>query len=77
MNTIMALIGLAYAKYIKQNTVPIEDASITGFSKVLCNKYYLENLYDAIFVKPMNAFSVFEFGKVTNEMSYQEKKLKT
>lgn len=82
-------IGIAYAKYIKQNTVPTEDAAITGFSKVLYNKYYVDECYDAIFVKPINFLSrffrdtietglsalVFGFGKVTNEISYQGKKI--
>ena len=84
-------IGLAYAKYIKKNTVPTEDARITGFSKVLYNKYYVDEIYDAIIVKPINVLSlffrdtvetglsalVFGFGKVTNEISYQGKKLQT
>jgi NADH-quinone oxidoreductase subunit L len=80
-------IGIAYAKYIKQNTVPSEDAAITGF-KVLYNKYYVDEFYDAIFVKPINFCLVFQrhcrnrfvsfsfgFGKVTNEISYQGKKI--
>ena len=84
-------IGLAYAKYIKQNSVPSTDAAITGFSKVLYNKYYIDEIYDAIIVKPINVLSVFfrdtvetslsalvfGFGKVTNEISYQGKKLQT
>ena len=82
-------IGLAYAKYNKQNTVPGEDASITGFAKVLYNKYYLDEIYDFLFVKSINAMSkffrdqvetslasfVFGFGKVTNEISVQGKKV--
>jgi NADH-quinone oxidoreductase subunit L len=82
-------IGLAYAKYNKQNTVPGEDASITGFAKVLYNKYYLDEIYDFLFVKSINAISkffrdqvetnlsafVFGFGKVTNEISVQGKKV--
>jgi NADH-quinone oxidoreductase subunit L len=82
-------IGLAYAKYNKQNTVPGEDASITGFAKVLYNKYYLDEIYDFLFVKSINAMSkffrdqletslssfVFGFGKVTNEISLQGKKV--
>jgi NADH-quinone oxidoreductase subunit L len=82
-------IGLAYAKYIKQNTVPTEDSEITGFSKVLYNKYYVDEIYDAIFVKPINVLSllfrdtietalsslVFGLGKVTNEISFQGKKI--
>ena len=84
-------IGLAYAKYIKQNMIPTEDAAITVFSKVLYNKNYVDEIYDAIFVKPINVLSlffrdtvetslsalVFGFGKVTNEISYQGKKLQT
>jgi NADH-quinone oxidoreductase subunit L len=82
-------IGLAYAKYNKQNTVPGNDASITGFAKVLYNKYYLDEIYDFLFVKSINGLSkifrdqvetalsavVFGFGKVTNEISLQGKKV--
>jgi NADH-quinone oxidoreductase subunit L len=38
--------GIAYAKYIKQNQVPDEDAAITGFTKVLYDKYYVDEIYD-------------------------------
>jgi NADH-quinone oxidoreductase subunit L len=82
-------IGLAYAKYIKQNSVPGEDAEITGFSKVLYDKYYVDEIYDYLFVKSINGLSkffrddvetalsalVFGLGKVTNEISYQGKKI--
>ena len=84
-------IGLAYAKYIKQDSIPAEDAAITGFSKVLYNKYYVDEFYDAIIVKPINVLSgffrdtietslsslVFGLGKVTNEISFQGKKLQS
>jgi NADH-quinone oxidoreductase subunit L len=86
-----AIIGivLAYSKYIKQNTVPSEDAEITGLSKVLYNKYYVDEAYNDIFVKPINALSrffrdhiettlsamVFGLGKVTNELGSQGRKL--
>ena len=84
-------IGLAYAKYIKKNVVPVADAEISGFSKVLYSKYYVDEFYDSLFVKPLNVLSrffrdtvetglsslVFGFGKVTNELSYQGKKIQT
>ena len=84
-------IGVAYFKYFKQNQVPGEDASFTGMSKVLYNKYYVDEIYDAVFVKPINGLSnffrdyietrlsafVFGFGKVANELSFQGKKLHT
>ena len=57
--TIGALVGIvvAYSKYIKQNQVPAHDAEITGFAKILYNKYYVDEGYSAIFVKPVNALS--------------------
>lgn len=80
---------IAYRKYIKQSAVPAEDAQITGFSKVLYNKYYVDEVYDTIFVTSINGLSkffrdyvetgisslVFGLGKVTNELSFQGKKL--
>lgn len=81
-------IGIAYAKYIKQNTVPSEDTEITGLSKVLYNKYYVDEIYDSLFVAPVNSLSkffrdyvetgiaslVFGLGKITSELSYQGKR---
>ena len=82
-------IWLAYAKYMQRKEVPGEDASITGFSKVLYNKYYVDEFYTAIIVNPINSLSnffrdyvetaisslVFGLGKVTNEIGYQGKKI--
>ena len=84
-------ITIAFVKYIKQNQVPAEDAEITGFSKVLYNKYYVDEIYNVLFVNSINGLSrffrdyietslsaaVFGLGKVTNELSYQGKKLQT
>ena len=88
--TIGALIGIgiAYKKYLKDNTIPSEDAEITGVTKVLYNKYYVDEAYDAIFVKPTNVLSdffrehvektvsamIFGLGKVTNSLALQGKK---
>jgi NADH-quinone oxidoreductase subunit L len=65
-----------------------EDAAITGFSKVLYNKYYVDEFYDAILLNQLISCLVFQrhcrnrfvsfsfgFGKVTNEISYQGKKI--
>ena len=89
--TIGALIGIgiAYKKYLKDNTIPTEDAEIAGVSKVLYNKYYVDEAYDAIFVKPINVLAsffrdsvetalsslVFGLGKVTNEIALQGKRI--
>jgi len=82
-------IGIAYKKYLKDNTIPSEDAEITGLTKVLYNKYYVDEVYDAIIIKPVNAMAsffrdsvetslsamVFGLGKVTNELAVQGKKI--
>lgn len=53
----IAGIAFAYLKYIKQNTLPDADASITGFTKVLYNKYYIDEIYDVVFVNTINRLS--------------------
>ncbi|WP_406844969.1 NADH-quinone oxidoreductase subunit L [Flavobacterium soyae] len=87
------LVGIliAYIKYFKQDNVPEADENITGLTKVLYNKYYVDEAYDAIFVRSVNALSrffrdyietglsavVFGLGKAANELAFQGKKLQT
>lgn len=82
-------IGIAYAKYIKKSEVPAEDSEITGFAKVLYNKYYVDEAYMAVIVKPMYSLSkflrdyietglsqiIFGFGAVADGLALQGKKL--
>ncbi len=53
-----ALIALLYA-WNKFSKYEKTDAEETGFGKVLANKWYVDELYDAIIVKPRNAFGGF------------------
>ena len=52
-------IGLAYFKYIKKSEVPLPDSKITGVAAVLYNKYYVDEIYNAIIVKPIYAIGSF------------------
>jgi len=84
-------IGIAYMKYIKQNQLPDEDEQISGVNKVLYNKYYVDEAYEMIFVKPINFLSrffrdyvetalsavVFGFAKATTELGYYGRKLQS
>ena len=63
-------IGIAYAKYLKQNNVPGEDNSISGFSKVLYNKYYIDEFYTAIIVNPINRLSKLFRDHVEGYLSF-------
>ena len=88
-----AFIGIiwAYIKYIKQAFVPKEDQEITGFAAVVYNKFYIDELYNLVIVKPLNSLAgffktifepaigslVFGFGKGAYFLSNQGKKLQT
>ncbi len=58
-------IGLAYSKYIKNKEVPANDNMVSGFSKVLANKYYIDEIYMWLVVTPLNALGSF-FKKVVD-----------
>ena len=51
--------GFAYNKYIKKAEVPAEDEDVKGFAKVLSNAYYVNEIYDKLFVKPSYVLSDF------------------
>ncbi len=88
-----AVIGIvwAYSKYIKQGFVPPADSEITGISKTIYNKYYVDEIYTFLIVKPMNGLSnffrstlepalgkvVFSFGSAANGIGNQGRKLQT
>jgi NADH-quinone oxidoreductase subunit L len=67
MGTVVALtvivIIVAYMKYVRNKHVPAADANLSGAAKLLTNKYYIDELYNAIIVKPLywlsNIFDIF------------------
>jgi len=46
-------IGIAYAKYNSKGQVPPADAEITGVTNVLYHKFYVDEFYTAVIVKPI------------------------
>jgi NADH-quinone oxidoreductase subunit L len=86
-----AIFGIlwAYSKYIKQSFVPKEDAEITGFAKTVYNKYYVDEFYTFLIVRPLNSLAnffrttlepalantVLSLGTVANGIGKQGKKL--
>ena len=42
-----------------QKSVPASDQEITGIQKIVYNKFYIDELYDTVFVKPISMMSVF------------------
>ena len=50
-------IAFAYQKYIMQKHVPAPDQDVKGISKVVANKFYVDEIYNTIFVKPIMLLS--------------------
>ncbi|SHF98231.1 NADH-quinone oxidoreductase subunit L [Dysgonomonas macrotermitis] len=71
ISVLIALIGLAiaYYQYIVKSVVPEEDDKITGFAKVAYNKYYIDEIYDTLFVKPFYVLANFFKNIVENIMN--------
>ena len=52
---------LAIYLFGMQKSVPSEDGDISGIQKVIYNKFYIDELYDMLFVKPIAFLSNFFF----------------
>ncbi len=86
-----ALIGIAIAfvKFVKKQQVPVTDDKMIGFTSFVYDKYKIDELYEAVIVNPILAFSslgkkyiepglsnlIFGLTNVTNLLSNQGKKL--
>lgn len=56
---------MAYNKYVKNTHVPVaDDGERTPLAKLSYNKFYVDELYDAVVVKPLNRLSVFFYRVV-------------
>lgn len=62
---VVAVIAFAYSIYVGKNTVPVEDEAEQGFGRVLSHKYFVDELYQALFVKPTQLLSEW-FGRVVD-----------
>lgn len=61
VSVFIAVVGimLAYNKYITKKVVPAEDGQLTGFSKLIYNKFYIDELYDKLFVRTTLSLASF------------------
>lgn len=53
----IAMIIWAYIKYVRNNERPETDEQLSGFSKIISNKFYVDELYNTLFVKPITVLS--------------------
>ncbi|MPR33513.1 NADH-quinone oxidoreductase subunit L [Salmonirosea aquatica] len=60
ISVVVALVAaiVAYVMYISRNAVPApESETRTGLENVVYHKYYIDELYDTVFVKPIRTLS--------------------
>ena len=50
---------LSYQVYGKRQTVPDPDHAVSGVKKIIYDKFYIDELYDALFVKPVMRLSTW------------------
>jgi len=52
---VAAIVSILYArsKYISNSEVPVADEELSGLSKLISNKFYVDEIYDKIIVKPL------------------------
>lgn len=56
---------VTYVKYVKKENIPAEDHVEQGFLyKLSYNKFYIDEIYNVLFVKPLDALSRFFYKRV-------------
>ncbi len=53
----IVVIMFAYFKYVKKAELPVNDNELTGLNKVISNKFYVDEIYDTLIVKPITILS--------------------
>lgn len=53
----IAMILFARSKYISKKQLPENDEALTGLNKVIANKFYVDEIYNTVFVKPITVLS--------------------
>jgi NADH-quinone oxidoreductase subunit L len=63
---VVVTIIVAYILYVSKKSLPVAEGKEAGIQKVLYNKYYIDELYDSIVVKPLKALSGFSSRVLDN-----------
>lgn len=50
---VLGAMYFCYNKYVVRGSVPVADSQEKGFAKLASHKFYIDELYDTVFVKPL------------------------
>ena len=53
----VAIIIISYFIYGKKDNLPVADTAQTGLTKLVANKFYVDEIYDFLFVRPIEKLS--------------------
>lgn len=66
---VLISIAVAYGKYVKQNHIPVPDeAKRPALASLSYHKFYFDEIYEALFRKPLDAISGFFFKIVDSKI---------
>jgi NADH-quinone oxidoreductase subunit L len=66
---VLISIAFAYGKYVKQNHIPVPDeAKRSALASLSYNKFYFDEIYDAVIRKPLDVLSAFFYKIVDNKI---------
>jgi len=60
------VVYLTFSKYVSKGHVPVRDSELSGIQKVLANKFYIDEFYNAIITKPMDFLSRVSYKYIEN-----------
>jgi NADH-quinone oxidoreductase subunit L len=61
------VIFIAYRKFVSKSLIPAKDEEpMPFFSKLIYNKFYIDEMYTTVFEKPFGFLSDFFFNKIEN-----------
>ena len=67
LTLLILVIFIAYRTFVSKSFVPAKDGKpMSFFSKLIYNKFYIDEMYKAVFEKPFGFLSDFFFNKVEN-----------
>jgi NADH-quinone oxidoreductase subunit L len=55
----LVIIAVLYFVYGKKSNLPVADEAQTGLTKIVANKFYVDEIYDFAFVRPVEKMSKF------------------
>jgi NADH-quinone oxidoreductase subunit L len=53
----LSVLAISYMIYVKKDSLPVEDAQLSGWEKLSANKLYVDEIYNFLFVRPIQWMS--------------------